>query len=63
MQQGINVCGDCHAAIHRFIPHKELARLYNTREKLLKHPQLGAFIAWVAKRNSKTHYRTRVAQQ
>lgn len=52
MQVTITVCQACHSAIHRFIPsHKDLARHYNTREKLLAHEGLASFVGWV--RNQK----------
>ncbi len=47
MQQGMEVCQACHSAIHDLIPdEKELGRNYNTREKLLDHPQLQGFVRW-----------------
>jgi hypothetical protein len=48
--RGLQVCKDCHSAIHRFIPEKELGRSYNTKEKLMAHDELSAFIQWVSKR-------------
>jgi hypothetical protein len=46
-QEGIDVCRPCHKAIHRFIDEKTLGRRYASREALLEHPELAAFIAWV----------------
>ena len=47
MQQGMEVCKPCHSAIHDLIPdEKKLGRNYNTREKLLDHPQLQGFVRW-----------------
>lgn len=47
----IALCRDCHSAIHRFVPReKDLGRYFNTREDLLSHAQIGAFVAWVRKR-------------
>ncbi len=47
-QRGIHVCHDCHKAIHHYIPsEKELGRSYETRAKLLAHPELGRFVAWL----------------
>lgn len=63
MAAGIDVCRDCHLAIHQFITHKELGRLYNTKEKLQTHPKLAAFIAWVRTRHGKMRYRTRRAKK
>ncbi|MGB3184207.1 MAG: hypothetical protein WBB45_22625 [Cyclobacteriaceae bacterium] len=44
------LCRDCHRTVHKFISHKELGREYNTIDKLLAHPKLGNFVAWIAKR-------------
>ena len=60
MAAGLDLCADCHSAIHRFIPsEKELARDYNTLEALLAHPELASFVAWVSTREGKRRYRTR----
>lgn len=50
MNDGIDVCNECHAAVHEFADHKELGREYFTRERLLEHPELAKFIAWVRKK-------------
>jgi len=47
---GLMLCRDCHDAIHRFIPEKEMGKDYNTEEKLLAHEKVSTFVAWVAKR-------------
>ena len=48
MQQTIDVCRDCHRAIHDLIPdEKALGRDFNTVEKLRGHPQMSKFLAWV----------------
>ena len=44
---GIKICKDCHNMIHKLIPHKSLALVYNSKEKLQKHPELKEFIDWV----------------
>jgi len=60
MAVGIDICGDCHGAIHKIVPSaKELGRDYNTREKLLGHPEIANFVSWVRKRRGKQRYRTR----
>ena len=61
MQQGIDVCKSCHAAIHDLIPdEKQLGRDYNTREKLLAHPEITKFVRWKRQRSlSKSARRTR----
>jgi hypothetical protein len=60
MGRGLKLCGDCHTAIHSFVPsEKELGRDYNTREKLLAHSGLAQFVEWVSTRQGKQRYRTR----
>lgn len=50
----INVCDDCHSAIHKFIPNeKELGKKYNTIEKLLSYSKLVEFIEWIKKQHGK----------
>ena len=58
MNEGIDVCRDCHRAIHKFIDRKELGREYNTVGKLREHPELGKFVAWIRGRNT-SRIRTR----
>ena len=50
MQAVVWACRPCHSAIHQFIPHKILAREYNTLEKLLAHPDIKKFAEWQGKR-------------
>ena len=60
MAAGIDLCRDCHAAVHKFIPdQKELGRYYNSRAKLLEHPQVARFVGWIAKRRPGSRVRTR----
>ena len=49
LQEGIWVCKPCHSAIHRFIPHGELARTFHTVDQLLTHEDLGRFVRWSSK--------------
>ena len=58
MHRGIMACRDCHDAIHRFIPNKELGRSFNTLEALKTHPDLMRFVQWV----SRQHGRIRLAR-
>ncbi len=47
MALGIDVCKQCHKAIHDLIPdEKELGRQYNRIEKLLGHPELKRYVEW-----------------
>lgn len=60
MATGLDLCSDCHSAIHRFVPsEKELGRSHNTKQALLTHPDIATFVAWVATREGKRRYRTR----
>ena len=47
----IEICRDCHDAIHDFMTEKELAQNYNTLEKLLTHEKVVGFINWVSKKS------------
>lgn len=50
---GIDVCRDCHSAIHRFVPdHKQLGRQYNTVQKLREHPEIANFVTWIRGRRT-----------
>jgi hypothetical protein len=44
----IDVCHDCHLAIHKFMTNKELAQEFNTTEKLLENNKLKNFVNWVS---------------
>jgi hypothetical protein len=48
MQSTIDVCRDCHRAIHRLIPdEKELGRHFNTLPALRAHERVAKYIVWV----------------
>lgn len=48
MKEGIDVCRECHHAIHEFVPsEKDLGRDYNSLEKLLSHPKIVKHIEWM----------------
>ena len=47
MRVGLKLCKSCHRTIHDLIPdEKELGRHYNTRAKLLDHPQVAGYVKW-----------------
>lgn len=48
----------CHNEIHATLTEAELARDYDTPEKLRSHPRLAKFAAWVAKRPPTFHSKT-----
>jgi len=51
LQVTIDVCRDCHRAIHDLVPdEKELARQWNTRDALQTHPEISKYLAWIKKR-------------
>lgn len=51
MQVTIDVCRDCHHAIHDLVPdEKELARQWNTLDTLQTHPEISKYLAWIKKR-------------
>jgi hypothetical protein len=45
----------CHNEIHATLTEADLARDYDTPEKLRRHPRLAKFVAWVAKRPPTFH--------
>ena len=48
MLETVDVCRDCHKAIHRLIPdEKELGRHFHTLESLREHAELSKFLVWV----------------
>lgn len=49
----------CHNEIHATLTETELARGFDTVEKLRAHPKLKRFIAWVARKHPAFHARTR----
>lgn len=48
-----DLCRDCHPTVHRFFKHKELAREYNTVEKLLMNEKVQNYVEWVRKQTKK----------
>ncbi len=54
MQEGIDVCKSCHAAIHDLIPdEKELGKHYNSKKRLLAHPKVAGYVKWKRKKDGK----------
>lgn len=51
--RGIDLCRECHSAIHRFIDNKTLGLKYNTKELLLQHEEVFKFVEWVKKQDKK----------
>ena len=46
-QRVLLLCRDCHAQVHALLDEKQLEREYNTRERLLSHPQVARFVEWL----------------
>jgi hypothetical protein len=50
----LNLCGDCHPAIHKSIPdEKVMGRDYNTKAKLMSNQEVRKFVDWVKKQQKK----------
>lgn len=49
LSSGIDLCADCHEAIHDFITEKDLGKSFNTLELLNEHPKVMKFVGWVQK--------------
>lgn len=47
------VCQPCHSAFHKFISNKDMAKTYNSVEKLKEHPKVSKFIEWVSKNENR----------
>jgi hypothetical protein len=51
LRKGIDICKkDCHKQIHLLIPEKEMGKYYNTKAKLLKHPEVKKYIKWLKRK-------------
>jgi hypothetical protein len=50
LRQTIDVCRDCHKAIHELVPdEKELGRNYHTLAALQAHPGIARYLQWARK--------------
>jgi hypothetical protein len=50
MRVTVDLCGDCHRAVHRLVPcEKNLGRHYSTLDLLKSHPAIAKYITWVRK--------------
>ena len=50
MQEGLQVCKQCHNTLHDLICEKDLGRNYHSRELLLAHPQVARYVSWKQRR-------------
>ena len=49
LQSGVDLCVDCHEAVHDFISEKKLGKSFNTLPLLQEHPKIVKFVGWVRK--------------
>lgn len=49
LNQGINICRQCHSGIHRQYDEMQLAKTFNTLEKLMNDEVLTRHFDWVSK--------------
>lgn len=57
MREGVDLCRDCHDAVHRFVPEKVLAEEYRTLEALRAHAEIARFVEWVRHRSGRHRMR------
>ena len=48
---GVDLCKECHSAIHDFFTEKELGKSYNDKDKLLSDERFRRYLRWVRKQN------------
>ncbi len=53
----------CHRQIHALLTEKELALHYNNVEKLLTHPEITNFVAWIKTKPNDLIERSRKSQR
>ena len=46
---GVLICRQCHSQVHRTETNADLAKEYNTLEKLVAHPKLCKWVEWAMK--------------
>lgn len=47
----VEICSACHRQIHTLFNNAELAKYFNTLEKLQNEPKMQKFLAWIKKQN------------
>jgi hypothetical protein len=47
----VDIHAVCHDKIHAVLSEREIARDYDSIDKLKEHPQIAEFIKWVAKKS------------
>jgi 5-methylcytosine-specific restriction enzyme A len=46
----VALCQPCHKSLHHLLSNRELAKSYNTVEKLQAAPELQTYLEWIRKR-------------
>lgn len=49
LNSGVDLCEDCHEAIHDFITEKELGKKFNSIKALMSHSKVKKFVSWIKK--------------
>lgn len=53
----------CHRKIHATFSERQLEKQYNTAEKILEHPDMQAFVAWVQNKDPGFYVVSRDSQE
>jgi hypothetical protein len=51
LDQTVNLCRDCHEMVHAVLCERELEREYSSLAALRNHPQIAAFVRFVARQD------------
>lgn len=54
LNTGIDVCRQCHRGIHKTYNEMELAKQFNSIDKIMIDPVLSKHVSWVAKQRIKS---------
>ena len=53
----------CHRKVHSLFTERELAKEYSTPEALRAHPEIQAFLRWIARKDPEFYSRTATAHR
>lgn len=59
----VPLCRSCHKQVHALTSERELARDFDTVEKLRAHPKIAEFVAWIRSRPPGFHAVVRKAKR
>lgn len=62
-QRAIWICRPCHSNIHAVLSEKELEMEYNTKTKLLQHPDIQKFVRWIRRKQVGSHVTVRKSRK